>query len=222
MSYAHINYKLTFGGSIYGQEIWVNSINFGKETADVGYSGVDLSAYAESVAEHVSTWFSDARSAISPYAQLEWVKLAVISKEGLYVKEAGIYDLDTPVPGAYAGLDNTIAPQLSIAQTFTTSVLRGPGRFGRIYPPINAVSVEHTGKVAPTRVLGQAQATAKLLTDINTELGSLDTGVRAIVASKVGNGVNAAIRGVKVGDVVDTQRSRRNAFEESYSVTSLV
>lgn len=222
MAYAHNFLKVTFGGSIYDEDIWVNGINFGMADGDVGFESGNFSDALDAVAGHVETWFKNPASTISPSASLKWVKLAYINVDGKYFRDADIHDFETPVRGAASTNTGNPAPQLTLVQTFTTDVRRGPGRFGRIYPPLNTYPVQTDGRVNETYINGQASATAQLLANIGGELNNVQEGIHAIVASAVGTGVHARIKGVTVGDVVDTQRTRRNAFKEKYSVTAIV
>lgn len=217
MSYAYKNIKLTFGGDIYnGKDIWSNSLHIGYTGADVDSDPIQplWSKLVEDLAGDIETWFI-LNACVSQHANLKWVKIAVLDNAGHYVSEPHIYDFDVPPVGIQP---TATAPQLSVVVTFETSVLRGPGRFGRIYPPLSGeVNSAGVDSLSTTR----ADGAQTLIRDINNtlRLNYLDAfaAPRAIVASKVGAGKNANIIKVKVGQVIDTMRSRRNKFVEDYT-----
>lgn len=224
MAYAHKNLKITFGGRLYGnQEIWTNGLTVGHEDKDFDgfvYQGDDVTRRA--IRDAIVEWFTSRDAYISQDAKLEWVKFAVIGTDGKYaVGDDGGYELNETLDfDAYSGgEDRQVAPQLSVALTLETAVRRGAGRYGRIYPPLTGVSGTDGYDV---HYQSRASAFAKLINDINDCMdGPLtDDSVqpRVIVASNVGSGRNATVANIKVGKVIDTQRSRRNALTEDYTV----
>jgi hypothetical protein len=222
MSYAYNNLKITFGGVIYGGvDQWSNSFNAGYENKSVN-NGTDVFDYqvlVDELAVKIGEWFNDIRTHIDGFAQLDWVKIAVIGTDGLYLEGPWIHDFDTPV---YGNSVIYVAPQLSVACTLVTDVKRGAGRFGRIYPPL-------TGKAssggADVDTVDRANSFMSLINNLNFVLNEafppLIAGPRIIVASKVGAGLNATVTTVKVGQVIDTMRSRRNNIKEVYTIREL-
>lgn len=222
MAYAYNHLKITFGGSIYDKDIWTCGVNFGHENGNVGFETPGFETLVDDVATDVSTWFTSPGSWIPASAKLKWVKLAFIDTDGRYFRDAVTFDYDGDIPGGNSNAGQLSAPQCTVAQTFVTNVRRGPGRHGRIYPPLNAIALNSQGVMADNATLQMSVTCAKLLSDIGATLSTVEPDTHAIVASKVGAGINARITGVTVGNVIDTQRSRRNAFVETYSVTTLV
>lgn len=218
MTYAYNNLKITFGGGIYGDtDEWSNSVMAGFESQNFnnGFDVFDYQVLVNDLATKVEAWFIDPTAQISQMANLKWVKIALLDKSGLYIDGPWVHDFATPPVGASTEL---VAPQLSVVLTFESNVLRGAGRFGRIYPPLtgeaNSAGVDVYGG---SRVIGAR----KLIEGINGSLDEAFPGVtgkpNAIIASKVGTGRNAYITKVRVGQVIDTMRSRRNKFVESYA-----
>lgn len=220
MAYPFEFLKVTFGGSIFsGTDIWVNSMNFGKELEGVGFEGGDWSTAIGDVADAVENWFKAPATNISNQAQLEWVKLAYINPDGLYFREPTIHDYATPIPGAGTFVS---APQNTIALTFETSKMRAPGRFGRIYPPLNVPSVQFSGMIANSEAEGMRDSAVDFINELAASLriaGEEEIGL--IVASQK-TPRNYLVSKVKVGLVIDTQRSRRNAFTETYTAPAAV
>ena len=87
-----------------------------------------------------------------------------------------------------------------------------------MYPPLtgqpNSAGVDIMG-------IPRTTAARVLIEGINGTLDEafppLTAKPKAIVASKVGLGKNSYITKVKVGQIIDTMRSRRNKFVENYS-----
>lgn len=215
MAYPYNFLKLTFGGNIWnGLDQWSNGINFGKETENINITQQDLNGLAETFASHIREWFSSNQSYISNRSQLEWVKVAVIGADGKYVYDADVYDLETPVPGA--SIVN-VAPQLTVVQTMETSRRRVPGRFARIYPPLNVPMLGNEPYITSNIANSMRNTFAKLIQDLNSQTGVMAReNIRAIVASEKTN-QHYFVQSVKVGNVIDTQRSRRNALTETYT-----
>lgn len=220
MAYPHNFIKVTFGGTIYdGADIWSNGLNFGKVDGDTGATAENLEGSAEALSGDISTWFTNEATRISHMAKLEWVKVAAIGVDGKYEFDADIFDL-TPVSGGATTVEP--APQLTVAMTMETSRRRVPGRFARIFPPLNVPQIQATGRIQTGYTGPMRDQMVTLLNELNDNLSVLiATPLRAIVASEKTD-QHYQIESVRVGDVVDTQRSRRNAFKESYTEPALL
>lgn len=223
MTYAHKNLKVTFGGRIYGdQDIWNCGLTVGAENFDFKWSTIDPSDMGTgTIATAIKSWFARQDTGIGPDAKLEWVKFAIIGTDGKYATGGDGYEYNETLD--FAGISGggspygslPVAPQLTVALTMETNVRRGAGRFGRIYPPL-------TGNPSSIGLdsfpVAKAQSFKTLISEINEEFSTIfdlnEYGV--IVASNVGEGKNARVTSVKVGQVIDTQRRRRNNIPENY------
>lgn len=225
MAYAHKNLRVTFGGKIYGeQDIWTNTLHIGYENRDWEYSMIDGSHETNNqIIDAIKKWFADERAGISGYATLEWVKFSVIDTDGKYsLFNTGFefnttYDFEPVSGGVGSNYQNSfIAPQLTVAITLVTDVVRGAGRFGRIYPPLTGYP-SNIG--LDTNPVGKRDAAVDLIDDINGVLNSFvpDADPAVIVASSAREGKNAKVTRVRVGQVIDTQRRRRNSIPENYT-----
>lgn len=116
---------------------------------------------------------------------------------------------------------NALPPQCAVVVTLQTSV---PGRSntGRIYLPITALAVPVTGRLA-------AGDAAAILAGTVTLVNSLQSAIRArsgdaqegIAVQSFTKASAVRVRRLRVGDVVDTQRRRRNSMVENYAVGNL-
>lgn len=219
MAYAHQILKVTFGGTLFnGKEIWSNGINMGHEDKDVDLDTFMTSkeAYLNDIAAHVRDWFTDTRSGISNVAKLEWVKIAVVGTDGKYVGDPLIFDFATPYTGPFER--SSLPAQCTVALSMKTEIRRGPGRDGRIYPPVSGEVDKANGTdLVPDQKM---EGFKDFIEGLNlVGLRDLSNDFYVIVAStggKSGVPLNAKVTSVRVGNVIDTMRSRRNAFKEFY------
>lgn len=214
MAYLKKFIQLTWGGSYFGEDIWVNGLHL----IDLGGTGVlDIEGMydmtnLQGIAERISAAHSNPLGNSSS-AMLEWVKMAVIGTDGKYTRDPLIVDL-TPVAG---GRTAAMYPQLATAVSLRTAKKRGPSAYGRYYAPV-ALPVESSGRIANDTASQFLTIQRNLITGINTEIVENTVEVDVVVGnvSKVGAGSQDAITGVFVGDLVDTQRRRRNKLNENY------
>lgn len=61
----------------------------------------------------------------------------------------------------------------------------------------------------------------ELLNGMNEVAGDAEVATRAVVMSSKGSGTTRAVTACRVGDVLDTQRRRRNGLQEQYSEGNL-
>lgn len=151
----------------------------------------------------------DSDSRIASTAKLVWCKAANIAADGTYSAEPGTAEM-TPVAGPVGG----IAPSFcSVVLSWTTGLTLGMATRGRIYPPNYGCSIATGSKVLDADVTHQVAWAVKVLQCADT---SLDTVVfHPYVVSK--SGVSHVINGVRVGNVYDTQRRRKDKVAEAYS-----
>jgi hypothetical protein len=101
---------------------------------------------------------------------------------------------------------------------------RGKASKGRMYLPGTAVSIENTGRI-PTA--DRNNMSGLLQTFFQTFFDNFENPGALILAAK-GTGPipgltaqNDYVETIKLGDVVDTQRRRRNGLSEQYTTTIL-
>jgi hypothetical protein len=155
----------------------------------------------------------------SNQTQLEWGKFNEIGPSGGYADETTthMFELTTPVVAAAA--PGAMVPQVAWAVSWNTANARGYASKGRIFVPMPSVTPSSsTGKVSAANCLSAAQNWGFLIDEWN-DLSGLDlSDIKASVVSNVPlEGATNEITAVRVGDVLDTMRSRRNALTESYS-----
>ena len=204
-------YRLDFGGPLYA-DIWQCTLHMegaGMPTAD---------AALDDLVKDLSTWMAASRSASS--AALGWVKFNEIDPISRRYKSAtDTYEriLTTPVKG---GVEGAGMPQQTLCVSLLTGAKRGLASRGRFYPPATIASLGADGTVNPATVNGIATAARTLITSLNNWPGT-DTPFNGQVVVLGGNGVTRNVTAVSVGNVMDTQRRRRNKLRERYTTLAL-
>jgi len=208
---------VTFGGVL----------NTGAATPEIWQSGVrvtdvvgggplaDHDAYLAGIKDPLGTWFEVTGSAGFPAtATLNWIKANPINAAGKYADDTThLYDYPTPVAGGgVAPFFSPVPDILCLAISWTTAKARGKSHAGRIYLPNYSMPV-----VTPGSMRAQGGLNA-LWRDRGLALLALlaNSNVHAVPIIASSAGPTAQITGVRVGDVIDVQRRRKDALKESY------
>nr|CRY97259.1 hypothetical protein [uncultured prokaryote] len=177
----------------------------------------DPAAYMEGISLVLGDWYGGSVLHTSE-ATLDWLKVNNIGADGKYSdpSSSNVYDYSPKITPTGDALYPNV---LCTAYSWLTDVARGPGRTGRIYLPNNAAALATPGGMllnagSPGAMLTDALA----LLDVINNTASPDTGEPAqpVVASKV-NATNSNITSVRIGNVLDMQRRRKNKLVESYT-----
>lgn len=175
-------------------------------------AGIDQ--YMEHMAPLVSAWFSSAGAHNSSQVKLQWLKVNNIGADGRYTGDTThVHDYT----GTITGSSTPIGPSfLSIALSWTTARNRPPAAFGRIYPPNNTIApAVGTSAITSSDQTALATAAGSLLAAVANRSGVIYA--MPVIASAVGAGRNEPITGIRVGNVYDVQRRRKNAVRETYA-----
>nr|CRY97296.1 hypothetical protein [uncultured prokaryote] len=209
---------ITFGGTVGevvpGDEIWQCGIRVKAQTSQFDEGNLQL--YVDDIADALGDWFNDSNQKISNKTTLNWVKAANIDPSGKYPAGSvpGIHDYSSPPVGSVSGYN---VPQFcSLVWSYKgIEIVRGAGANGRIYPPFSPIPAEGTSAVITSAQNTAVVSSQTLLAVIaNAESSNEDLVVIPIIASS--KGPFQAITSTRVGNVVDTQRRRRNAVKETY------
>jgi len=222
MSYAHDIVRVTaFGSAFGGQEEWSTGFFLGSPVSD----SADPSAEAaEIVANAWETFFENASTNISSAFKCEGVKLAKLEQNGkTNLDMVHTHYYGTAIVG---GIGGALPAQVSLVATLQSDIPRGLASKGRMYlPGIAAAITPATGKLDPGYTAAVSLQLQTLFNTINGDFGVPGRVVNASFGRKnelgYGVGINAPITSIRVGDVYDTQRRRRNGFNETYASKSL-
>ena len=208
-------YRLSWGGRLYG-DIWTCGLHLNGEIAGpvIGTSALD------DVAQDISKWYQ-AISA-TPGSTLEWVKLNEIDPVSkTYVSKTDTVEKLLTPPVAASG-SSAIPAQMTMCVSLLTAAKRGPASRGRFYPPPTraCTSIDYqTGQVTKVNLDGMLTPTAQLIRDLNNWPGVDGAGAEVVVLGA--GGAMRSVEKVAIGSIPDTQRRRRNALKETYSMVDI-
>lgn len=227
MAYSAIRWSIS-GTCFGGTEIWSTGFWTGNDASDIPGTSVSQ-ATVDSVAARWSTFFTAANSSIYSGYKTALVKAAYWHYDvpALKNKEFGTPTYHTytaPISGG--GVSSTpMPPQTALAASLVSGYRSGTASHGRMFlPGVNSPLDSSTGKISPTYVTNLAATFLTFVNGVNTD--SVPGGSGKMIL--VGRGVtpvslppheakNAYVTGIKIGDVYDTQRRRRNGIRETYT-----
>lgn len=216
MAYANTVTRVTISGTCFGgAEHWSTGFFMGNVGADV-LPPTDLGAAAVGAAWE--TFFESFPASISSSYLTTGVKLATLNTDGS-TKAGEVSYFYPSVPFAGGGGGVAFPPQVSLVASLRSDTPRGLASKGRMYLPGVNVGVGNGGKLAGSTVSALCDVLADFFTAVN---GSIDATGSVILASEgskpplVAPGISRMVTQVRVGDVYDTQRRRRNELVETY------
>lgn len=225
-AYPHRVNKVTISGECFsGAEEWTTGFYVGAVGADAADPGT---ATASAIAAAWTTFFTATNSHISNYYNTKQVKVSQLETDGdVDLEMIDIYDYGTPIYGVQGG--TPLPPQITLALTMTSDNQRGLASKGRMYLPGVNLQLSGTGPTISSTEQGQLATTAQ--TFFNAVNASTDVAGNIILASKGHKlpgavpavdpyvyvlGKLANVTGIRLGNVYDTQRRRRNGVSETY------
>jgi hypothetical protein len=222
--------RITLSGDCYGgAEQWATGLQMGEIDADV--TTIQPLA-AEKVADAFKVFFQNSTYHFSNSFRFTQSKVALINTNG--TTDTGQISYHTLSPVSVGGSpDNPMPAQITLAATMSSQLQRGLASKGRMYLPGFAHTVESgTGKVPSARTAEIATGFKAFLDALNA---SLFLPAKVVLASKghktntldengqpvYTDGIQTVVTGVRIGNVLDTQRRRRNQLTEQYSTATL-
>lgn len=212
------NLLLTFKGdfadaSLRPMEIWQFGLRFPRMTESVAPDTV--AAFTDKAGQAAALWLTHLGPFHNPLIRLRGVRLSTHNEGGLTaVTPEGEYaqgDWEGTTP-ATAGASTKFPLQTAAVASLMTPRAGASGR-GRIFLPQLRYALDDEWGFPETARQPVADAVKNLLVALRPIVGE------ARVFS--GKGFSSPIESVRVGSVPDTQRSRRGAIDEVYSVSPL-
>lgn len=160
--------------------------------------------------------------ALARWGRYTGVKVAAIDDVGEYLTDARTKVRAVP----FIGTQNGPLPQSSVCLSFRAATAIGPATKGRMFIPYTS-AVSWDDGVAPRIGTGLVQniATygAAFIKDVNAAFNGMTPQPTARIYQVTGPNATAPAHSseiveVRCGDVVDTQRKRRNRIQEIYKV----
>jgi hypothetical protein len=216
--YANITHKATFYGTCWGgSEEWSTSLWLGNTSGgDVGQA--PSAQQAASIAEAWKTFFTSPAAGIGNQYLTTGVKISHVNTLGK--ADAALtqfHTFQTTVAGNSASFH--YPPQITVAATMTSDLMRGHGSKGRMYLPGVTKGLGANGHMHSTGQGELATAFNQFLSNVNSAAGNP---YRVVLNAAEVTGVpfRAArmeiVTGCKIGSVFDTQQRRRNQLREQY------
>jgi hypothetical protein len=206
--------RVSFGGPLGTEgEIWNCNVSVAQTTSGPFTPAFvsDLEGYLDLIKPKLSAWWSAVGSANASDAKLAYVKANNIDPDGSY-HDKGITHQRDYNPAVAGGQSRNFPQILSVALSWkTNAVTRGPGANGRIYPP-NGLGSSSSMRISAGNQATYVAAGIALLTAL-TKIDAPPLIVPCIASTK---GQSYAITKVRVGDVLDVQRRRKNQLAETY------
>jgi hypothetical protein len=224
MVYAHNVQRVTISGTMFGgAEEWSTGFFMGKESDD-------CDDWTQQAAEDIltawRTFFEASQSRISNVYLTTQVKTAKIDSSGHTVTDQVHYAYPaTTLDGA---AQTSVYPaQCSLVVTLLSDRPRGKASKGRMYLPGFVANINGgTGKISSNDA-NDVATTMKTFFDALTSDADFGTDQLILAAKGTGalpalNAQNDYVETIRVGDVIDTQRRRRNGLHETYVSKVLV
>lgn len=193
----------------------------------VGYADQDAQtptqAYADLVRDQWAAWMATTGSFISYNYTFTAVKAVLLEKNGKYGSNTPVESFPTSaVAGGYTG--GEMPPQVALVATLIGGSGKGLGGKGRMYLPGICAPIDPTGHILNTTCQGIATSLAGIFNQLDSSMDApghvinVSRGHKTDLLGVVSydNARNVKVNGVRVGNVYDTQRRRRNALAETY------
>lgn len=176
-----------------------------------GSASFDQGRFDDIVQDCIAFWQRPA-SLIHPAAVMTQVKFAQIGPDGKYRSEPFVAG---PVTGGYgSAAGHTLPLQTALAVSLVTARRGATGR-GRFYLPIPTVTLENDATITAANAESVRGSVVTWLNALNNVPGFDGVAPKVVVASS--KGYNSDVTGVRVGQVLDTIQSRRQALAEQYT-----
>lgn len=201
--------KVILSGNICGDR-WSVGLNLMPQTgspADLITGQDDLNSAAADVAAALSpVTLSGIASMMTSACNIDEVQVQFFGTDNLLSAQS------TPAIPSFGGSGSIKAPPQCALTISLQTGLPGASYRGRIYWPALGASLQNTGRI--TGYSGLVANYRTLFNTINNELSAYGNLKYAVYSPT--KDVLTAVSNIRVGDVLDTQRRRRDAIAETY------
>jgi len=207
--------QFTIMGNLPGGEVW--NCNIRSDITPPAISNAELSTAAQAVATRFASVITAPASMVGGDVSLNEVTARLISAAGVTLDQATKAPLAATVGASLVARPN----QCAVVVTLLTASPTRKGR-GRIFLPVLGGSMINA-RMGTSQRDSIADTMKTFLDGANADLGAA-IGVGFAIQSQVAPLTAASanlITGLRVGDVVDTQRSRRSGLGEVFAVRTL-
>lgn len=209
--------RVTINGTMFGgAEVWSTGFWMGAQGAD---APTPDAAFLDTVSAAWKTFFIANTSGINNQYQTTSYRAALHGTDGKAIVGSAVNKYETtPYNGGGSGA--AIPPQISLVATLGAAVPRGLGSKGRMYLPGVSLAISADGRIGAPGPLNVATNLSTFFKTVNSAV-SLSMAVSNASPGpkppRLGPGIIRPVTSVRVGNVYDTQRRRRNQLVEVYS-----
>lgn len=216
MAFADQVVHVTLSGQMLnGAEEWQTGFWMGYSE---GPADVPTQGFVDAVRDAWIPFFNGTENAISTAYSFTQVKAARVNIGGLYDGSGVVVsNPGTAVVGTRGG--SPLPPQCALVATLIGGSGKGLAGKGRMYLPGVVDAVDATGHINSIVAQNIADNLAAFFDSVNSTIGAPGVAINASKGHSKLAGIgarNVPINGVRVGNVYDTQRRRRNALAETY------
>lgn len=210
--------RVKLQGSILGGEVWSITPAFAGPPQGYVQDYADLLSWANAVRQlhNGNVLDSDLLALMSQGCSLTTIRVEAYDEHSNLTQAAEV-SLATPIVGTG---NASKTPQTALVFSMLTG---RPGRSynGRVYfPALGAAIQQDSLRIAPSVVANYAAVWAQQLEDIAAAAPGANQLYPAVASGKLG--LAYEVTTVRVGDVLDTQRRRRDAYVENYASAAVV
>lgn len=209
------HWYVAFGGTAWGNEEWQCGIRM----AGGPVQGWDVNDALDDVAADVEKFVTSSGARFPQGYYLNYCKLNRIGPDGLYVDKGNSYT-HVYAPAIQGTTAPKQPPQIALVVTTLTDANIGPAHAGRFYwigcAFTATISIGTSYNIGTADQTALANAAATLMQDLGDWPGLDVTGLAPAVVSKRGEGTWRYITGVRVDDVLDTQRRRAKTLPRTF------
>jgi hypothetical protein len=223
MAYGNQFLKVSWIFGVIGtDEVAVTSLNF--STAPGWTDAVDALAEIDdatmtTILGRMATLYGVTGGRWADYSTLSSLKIAAIGTNGLYLADPRMVEDLTPAIGTTIGNPIQCTTVLSLGSGFSI----GGGNRGRMYLPHFYMSqLTASPFTDATQAQGLADAGSTFLQDVTDDLnGDVTVALVPVIMSQLATPTVKLVQEVRVGNVTDTQRRRREQLPETYASASV-
>lgn len=217
--------KVTWGFRIVNtDEIARTSLNF-SDPADPTFNSaaalaeINMPVVGPLLLARMNTLMASASLFWATYSALDFVRIAAVDAAGVEFDPAKQFDDSTPA----VGTASNIPAQVSLVMSTRSGSTAGSANFGRMYLPHCFIGMTTgTPRAAAATVATFATACQTFVSGVQADLDAVVTqSVLPTIMTQIVGGTSKRINQIAVGDIVDTQRRRRNALPEIYVFRSI-
>lgn len=227
MAYANAHVKVTIFGDMFGgAEEWSTGFHMGSAEEGAGNFGVDSDWLNTCLAAWQTYWGNSVHGHHGVYRTLG-IKAGIVLPTGKYdLSNIVTRTYGAPVPGGNPNV-TLFPPQISLVASLESANRRDLGGKGRMFLPGVGFGISAAGVIDSGAQNAIATGIRTFFDTIEDAAGSPGYVMIASQGRKTADGtvtappVNRRVTNVRVGNVYDTQRRRRNQLSETYANATL-